>query len=154
MEEKRTIDELVDTTADRVGDHLNQIFQEHLEENGTDKGIEMYFKLNKRFRIAKRNTIVKILGYTFGCKSELVKDPAFRSLTPTQKALIPDTDPLFFILGEIEGHSKTVPKAVVHTHWLPEAHAFAQMVSCDWWDIAEGEVLEEWGIDYDDVIKH
>jgi len=154
MEEKRTIDELVDTTADRVGEHLNQIFQEHLEENGTDKGIEMYFGLNKRFRIAKRNTIVKILGYTFGCKSDLVGDPAFRSLTPTQKALIPDNDSLFFILGEIEGHSKTVPKAVVRTHWLPEAHRFAQKVSCEWWDSAEGEVLEEWGIDYDDVIKH
>ena len=163
MEEKYSKGDLMDAVDKKIAAHFNWYLETESKE-GTDNGVDPLFGAigwcdtenrwgqgNNRQRIAKPNTIVKFLGYTMGTKADLIGDAAFKSLKPTQKALIPDDEQLFLLVGEVEGHSKSVPKAVVYTHWLPEMDRFAQKVMCNWWDNAEADVLEEWGIEYEDL---
>jgi hypothetical protein len=144
--EERTKDDLLDATGKRVDEYLNsqlKIVNEKGEEE--DTGLDAWFQPNdcNGFRITKEK-IKEIHGYTMGCKENLLDDKAFQALSKERQELISETDSLFLLQGTLENGD------IVYTHWLQEGARFAQKVACDWWDNAESDILEEWGLDYSD----
>tara|TARA_B100000287_G_scaffold80041_3_gene72462 strand:- start:2041 stop:2478 length:438 start_codon:yes stop_codon:yes gene_type:complete len=141
----RTRDELHDA-VDRV--MARYITEAAINKEGDDTGLDSWFepRTTYGFRIAKEK-IVAFDGYTFGEKADLIGQKPYEDLSEEDKALIPESPyALFFLIGKIEGTDEWV-----YTHWLQEDCRFAQKVACDWWDSAEGDVLEDWGIEYDDI---
>lgn len=142
---KYTRDDLNDAAGARVDNHLN----ERMMVDGRDDGLDDWFKPNETrgFRIVEPNTIEKCLGYTMGSKEDLYNDHTYIALPQEKKDLIPEpeSEALFLLIGKLKTGE------TVYTHWLVESARFAQKVACDWWDDAEGSVLEEWGIEYEEV---
>jgi hypothetical protein len=138
-------DELNDLTADRIADCLNA----RCHDGKYDDSLDGWFQGDdtRGFRMYQ-GEITHFDGYTFGNKHDLIGDDAYEGLTPEQKALIPEDKSLFFLLGHLPDGGLPI-----YTHWLVEDARFAQKVACDWWDACEGAVLEEAGIDYDDVVE-
>jgi len=138
-----------DDLAIGVGKKLVECFNAYLVE-GDDSGLDGWFQPDETmgFRIAEPNTIEEFDGYTMGCKSDLEGQSIYEALPQEKKDLIPDdeVETLFFVLGTLKSGE------YVYTHWLIEGARFAQKASCDWWDACEGAVLEEWGVEYDDVL--
>lgn len=138
-------DNLVDAVGDRVDKHLN----ERMMVDGRDDGLDDWFKPDETrgFRIVEPNTIEKCNGYTMGSKEDLYDDHTYIALTQKQKDMIPEpeSESLFLLVGTLKTGE------TVYTHWLLESARFAQKVTCDWWDDAEGSVLQEWGIEYEEV---
>lgn len=136
-------DKLVDAVGDRLDKHLN----DRMMVDGRDDGLDDWFKPDETrgFRIVEPNTIEKCNGYTMGSKEDLYDDHTYIALTQKQKDMIPEpeSESLFLLVGTLKTGE------TVYTHWLLESARFAQKVTCDWWDWAEGGVLEEWGIEYD-----
>jgi len=145
-EEKYTKDMLMDAAGDRVDRHLN----ERMMVGGKDNGLEDYFQYEEGsicqgFRIVELNTILQCHGYTFGVKSDMANDIGYTNLPQEKKDAIPENETIFMLTGTLKTGEVTT------THWLREQCNFAQRVACDWWDNAEGEVLNEWGIEYDSL---
>lgn len=145
-----TKDDLNDAVGYRVASYLNDRMMERATGRGVrDDGLDDWFKPDETrgFRIVEQNTIEKCHGYTMGSKEDLYNDHTYIALPQEKKDLIPEpeSEALFFLVGTLKTGE------TVHTHWLVESARFAQKVACDWWDDAEGSVLEEWGIEYDEV---
>ena len=140
-----TKDDLNDAVGNRVDSYLN----DRMMERATDDGLDDWFKPDETrgFRIVEPNTIAKCNGYTMGSKEDLYNDHTYIALPQEKKDLIPEpeSEALFLLIGTL------TTGETVYTHWLVESARFAQKVTCDWWDDAEGSVLDEWGIEYDDV---
>ena len=140
-----TKDKLSDATGDKVDQWLNN----QMMVNGKDDGLDGWFQPleTEGFRLAEPNTIKKCHGYTMGSKEDILNGVLGGGINLPQekKDLIPGDDTLFLLIGTLKTGEKTV------THWLREHCRFAQKVACDWWDNAESDVLDEWGIEYDDV---
>ncbi|MBL97388.1 MAG: hypothetical protein CMF52_06185 [Legionellales bacterium] len=137
-------DDLMDAAGGRVDKHLNDTMM----VDGRDDGLDVYFAYEDKtqgFRIVDVNTIQECHGYSFSCKADIVNDIGYINLPQEMKDLIPEDDAIFTLSGTLKTGEVTV------THWSREQSKFAQKVACDWWDMAEGEVLEEWGIEYDEV---
>jgi len=140
-----TRDDFIDAVGDRVDKYLN----ERMMVDGRDDGLDDWFKPDETrgFRIVEPNTIEKCGGYTMGSKEDLYKDPTYIALPKEKKDLIPEPEDqaLFLLIGTLKTGE------TVYTHWLVEGARFSQKVACEWWDWAEGEVLKEWGIKYEEV---
>ena len=138
-----TKDELSDATSDKVDKWLNN----QMMVNGKDDGLDGWFTPDETqgFRLAEPNTIQECHGYNFASKEDIVNDIAYINLPQEKKDLIPGDDTLFLLIGKLKTGEVTV------THWLREQCRFAQKVACDWWDNAEADVLEEWGVEYKDI---
>jgi len=138
-------DDLVSATAEKVDEYLHDAMM----VDGRDDGLDDWFKPNETrgFRIVEPNTIEKCHGYTMGSKEDLYDNHTYIALPKEKKDLIPEPEDeaLFLLIGTLKTGE------TVYTHWLVESARFAQKVSCDWWDDAEGRVLEEWGIEYEEV---
>jgi len=148
-------DELNDRTADRIADCLNA----RCPDGKYDDSLDGWFQGDntRGFRMYL-GEITHFDGYTFGSKEDLLGDPAYEDLTSEQQALIPEDKSLFFLIGYPKndprpGSRSRDDRPEIYTHWLVEDARFAQKVACDWWDACEGAVLEEAGIDYDDVVE-
>ena len=144
-EKEYSMTQLKDAAGDRVDKHLNDAMM----VDGRDDGLDGWFKPAANgwggFRIVEPNTIARCHGYTMGSKEELYNDHTYIALPQEKKKLIPEKDTLFLLLGTLKTGE------TVYTHWLVESARFAQKVACEWWDSSEGEVLQEWGIEYEDV---
>ena len=137
-------DDLMDAAGDRVDKHLNDAMM----VDGRDDGLDVYFANEDKtqgLRIVDVNTIQECHGYSFNDKADIVNDIGYINLPQEMKDLIPEDQAIFTLSGTLKTGEVTV------THWLRETSKFAQKVACDWWDWAEAEVLEEWGIEYDEV---
>ncbi len=137
-------DDLVSATADKVDKYLHDAMM----VDGRDDGVDVYFNYEDKtqgFRIVDVNTIEECHGYNFCSKEDIVNDIGYINLPQEKKDLIPDDEPIFVLSGTLKTGEVTV------THWLREQMKFAQKVACDWWDDAEGSVLQEWGIEYEEV---
>jgi hypothetical protein len=139
----RTRDEL----AEAVCVKLKECFNAYLTEDD-DTGLDGWFQPDEK-RGARMTTkkIVEFDGYTMGSKDDLIGDNPYEALSQEMKDNIPDNQTaLFLVVGKTEESDEWV-----FTHWLVESARFAQKASCDWWDACEGEVIDEWGIEYDDL---
>lgn len=144
VERVYTKDEL--TTA--AGAQVDLWLHRRAMENGSDDGLDDWFRPESElgFRIAEPNTIKRLHGYNMSTKGDLLNDATYLNLSQDKKDLIPEDKVLFLLIGEL------TTGEVVHTHWTLESTRFAQKVTCDWWDDAEQEILDSWGVDYDDIV--
>lgn len=138
----RSRDELYDAICEK----LTECFNAYLTEDD-DTGLDGWFQPDEK-RGARMTTekIVEFDNYTMGSKTDLIGDRPYEALSQEMKDNIPDNQTLFLVLGKTEGSDEWV-----FTHWLVEDAKFSQKAGCDWWDACEAAVIDDWGIEYDDI---